>query len=957
MKISFRHSISALLCAGILCTMMPGIVTAEEEIPAEEEILFITEEETLSAEDELLVYDLPPVFQINPLYEDVLTEEEIITAPALYTDSSSEVPLSEYISFGEACDLLRQNMIERQGTIHLYIHMVSPSAEEISGIIGNVLNEALAHTGKPKEGDSLRWQWAGYDCSAGTYSYIEEDYYFSLPFLFTYYTTAEQEAELDLAVDALITEILPEDASDFETVKAAYDWLCENVQYDHANLNNNSYTLKFTPYAALFDRTCVCQGYALLMYRLMLEQGIDCRLIAGDGGGPHAWNIVRLGDVYYNLDATWDAGHTPEEYQWFLLNEESFVDHIRYNNSKYGYYDSDEFHEAYPMAEENYFSGDEIRTEGILDEENNITWTLSMDGTLTISGEGAMPNFVQDGYVSPEYLPWNHLRGNITKIVVEPGITSLGIGAFMASENAVSAEIADTITAIDQYAFADCSSLTEICFFGNAPQISSNAFTGVTASAYYPTANTTWTDAVLQDYGGTITWEVLDSFEISTADDLFLFAELVNRGHNSMNGVLLNDITVNENVLNADGNLCADPSELIEWTPIGSLSRPYLGTFNGGGYTVSGLYFDDTTAERVGFFGRAGNKESNTYYGLIQNLTVADSYFSAKSSVGGIAGANGGAQIQNCFNSSTIAARQGHSGGIAGYCSGPVTNCENTGAVRGSAQTGGITGSIYESYIRYCNNTAPVTGTDSVGGIAGYKATYSTVEYCTNSGAIGGTTSVGGIVGDNRVDSISNCANYGSITGSSKTGGIVGNVYYGNVQNCFDNAAGSIIGYNSNGSASANYYLAETETDSFGGTAAVTFAQCRSGEVAFLLGSAWGQTIGEEDFPVLGGAKVYAAADGSPCPGYTNSADGIREHEFEDGVCRWCGAPEFTADNYDVNGDGELTEADALCLLRHTILPDRYPLAVDNADFDGDGSVTAGDAVSLLNSIRNITAP
>jgi len=54
----------------------------------------------------------------------------------------------------------------------------------------------------------------------------------------------------------------------------------------------------------------------------------------------------------------------------------------------------------------------------------------------------------------------------------------------------------------------------------------------------------------------------------------------------------------------------------------------------------------------------------------------------------------------------------------------------------------------------------------------------------------------------------------------------------------------------------------------------------------------------------------------------------------------------------DFNGDGATTEADALYLLRHTILPARYPLSTDAADFDGNGIVNAKDAAWLKQRIN-----
>ena len=63
------------------------------------------------------------------------------------------------------------------------------------------------------------------------------------------------------------------------------------------------------------------------------------------------------------------------------------------------------------------------------------------------------------------------------------------------------------MTVIDGYAFFGCSSLTDITFTGDAPYIDANAFVGVTAAAFYPGGNETWTSDVMQNYGGTLTWK------------------------------------------------------------------------------------------------------------------------------------------------------------------------------------------------------------------------------------------------------------------------------------------------------------------------------------------------------------------------------------------------------------------------------------------------------------------
>ena len=100
----------------------------------------------------------------------------------------------------------------------------------------------------------------------------------------------------------------------YQKVEAIYDWITEKVRYDYSHLNNNSYLLQFTAYAAVRNRTAVCQGYANLLYRLANDAGIDCRIITG---GNHAWNIIQMNDgKYYCMDATWDEGKN--SYSYFL---------------------------------------------------------------------------------------------------------------------------------------------------------------------------------------------------------------------------------------------------------------------------------------------------------------------------------------------------------------------------------------------------------------------------------------------------------------------------------------------------------------------------------------------------------------------------------------------------------------------------------------------------------------
>ncbi|MCD7712775.1 MAG: leucine-rich repeat protein, partial [Firmicutes bacterium] len=135
---------------------------------------------------------------------------------------------------------------------------------------------------------------------------------------------------------------------------------------------------------------------------------------------------------------------------------------------------------------------------GICGDE--MTWTLTSDGTLTISGTGEMYDFDE------ETAPWYLYRESITTVVFEDGVTSIGMYAFYNCTSLESITIPESVTSIDYMAFYNCSSLTEITFKGDAPGFGEDVFYGVTATAYYPASNDTWTEDVMQDYGGSITW-------------------------------------------------------------------------------------------------------------------------------------------------------------------------------------------------------------------------------------------------------------------------------------------------------------------------------------------------------------------------------------------------------------------------------------------------------------------
>lgn len=98
---------------------------------------------------------------------------------------------------------------------------------------------------------------------------------------------------------------------------------------------------------------------------------------------------------------------------------------------------------------------------------------------------------------------------NLTQVKISPNVTNIGDYAF-AETGLTSVVIPDSVQEIGDKAFSKCCELASIKFEGDAPKLFSNSFEGVKAIVYYPAENTTWTENLMQDYGGTITWVAYD---------------------------------------------------------------------------------------------------------------------------------------------------------------------------------------------------------------------------------------------------------------------------------------------------------------------------------------------------------------------------------------------------------------------------------------------------------------
>ena len=346
---------------------------------------------------------------VNPIYKDVKSS---VVHHDIQTYSLEDV---EYTSDQEKLvKIFREKLINRESNIVLYYHCDEEITQEFfSNLVHQLFQKAIKHTGNGKEGDYLKWHCQGWTVKASISGNSNEGYGLNIFYDVSYLSSLEQEEKVDEEVSNLLKSLDLSNKTDYQKVKAIYDYICSNVTYDHDNLNDKSYSLKYTAYAALINKTAVCQGYASLFYRLALDAGVDTRVISGEAGGPHAWNIVKLNDKYYNLDSTWDAGRST--YAYFLKNTNDFDDHVRDND-----YQSNEFIEEYPMWDESYTEID-CNKYGHNYSEPIYKWSVD---NMTVTAQRVCANNYE--HVEEETV-------TAQKIVKDPTCTENGIITYIAN--------------------------------------------------------------------------------------------------------------------------------------------------------------------------------------------------------------------------------------------------------------------------------------------------------------------------------------------------------------------------------------------------------------------------------------------------------------------------------------------------------------------------------------------
>ena len=380
--------------------------------------------------------------------------------------------------------------------------------------------------------------------------------------------------------------------------------------------------------------------------------------------------------------------------------------------------------------------------------------------------------------------------------------------------------------------------------------------------------------AILMPYGGA--WaqtrpskgdgKVGNPYIITTAEELAWFRDQVNGGNKKICAKIADNVEVIDLK-----NFChaADASKKIDeqsWVPIGNSNKPYQGTFDGNGKTITNLYINASQVN-MGLFGY-------TYGGTIKNLTFEYANVTNTNNYAGVLVGKAfvGSTLQNIKISNTCQIKGGkYTGGIAGYLDGNAYNCVNYATVQGIQYIGGLCGHYSRSRtgnsMTACANYGNVTASSlGGGGLVGYFNS-GTIQDCANYGDVKGTERVAGMAGSVNNGKVQNVFSYGNISVTNKTqnvgmafgfsvsGATEGMVAY------YSGAKLTIKGQEQTVKAFGNGTPSEDKATGF------TETQLKSGFVAYQLQqnasskAKWGQNLANDDdiYPVIGSEhQVYA---------------------------------------------------------------------------------------------------
>lgn len=208
----------------------------------------------------------------------------------------------------------------------------------------------------------------------------------------------EMQNNLDTAITSAIA-VIADGLNEFDRELVIHDYLLENCVYSDEIKGDAEHTTAFSIYGALVEGSAVCEGYSKAIQYLLSCIGIESYTINGESENElHEWNVVKINNEWYHLDATWNDNDEGIIYDFFNINEETLVyDHIIAKNftelSNEEICDNSEFSETFNLAsfdcnsmEENFYNKKATFFLG-LDEQSENSLTTALVYALQASSD------------------------------------------------------------------------------------------------------------------------------------------------------------------------------------------------------------------------------------------------------------------------------------------------------------------------------------------------------------------------------------------------------------------------------------------------------------------------------------------------------------------------------------------------------------------------------------------
>ena len=216
---------------------------------------------------------------------------------------------------------------------------------------------------------------------------------------------------------------------------------------------------------------------------------------------------------------------------------------------------------------------------------------------------------------------------------------------------------------------------------------------------------------------------------INTAQELDLVRHFPNNHYSLSRDINVQDV------------IAGDPSG---WLPIGTMARPFTGTFEGNGFTITGLMVQRTLRTNQGLFGvLAGN-------GAIRNLHLVNADVTGGSPIGALVGRVVEGQIESCSSTGTVSAVGDRAGGLVGSLEkGAITRSFSTSKVVGEGgMIGGLVGEVGLGTVASSYATGRVRAfSPEAGGLIGALRENSLVKNCYATGEVIVLREGGGLIG------------------------------------------------------------------------------------------------------------------------------------------------------------------------------------------------------------------